>query len=488
MHVQQFFVEGLGHQSYLVTDEASGTAAVVDPRRDVAIYLEAAERAGARITHVFETHVHNDYITGARELAEPTGAIIVSAVAAGLEYEHLGVREGDRVRVGGLTFAVLDTPGHTPTHVSYAVYEPGREAPQALFSGGSMLVANAGRTDLVSPGMTLTLTRAQYRSLRRLLEALPDDVPVYPTHGAGSFCGATNAAPPARHPTIGQERLVSPAAQAHDEADFVKQQFAGYGVYPRYYAYMGEINQRGPHLLGGLPQLAPLSPQAVHDHMTGGIPLIDGRQRDIFAREHVPGSFNIELDAQFGIYVGWILPFDKPLLLLVDDESGRREAVAQLIRIGFEQLQGYLEGGLSAWRAAGFPTASFDAHVQDRKTAHSLGAAREFCDPGRARREGVAEWPHSRHTAHPHRRPNGPPQRAPAGPPGGDRLPHRAPRRDGRQHRRRAGPADDRGAAWRCPRLGRQGLGRGDGHLASGDRARGRTRASITAHLPPESV
>lgn len=360
MRIEQFYLDGLGHQSYVILDENAAVAAVVDPRRDVEIYLQTADRAGARITHVLETHVHNDYVTGARELAARTGATIVNAASAELAYEHQPVHDGDRVRVGELTFEVIATPGHTPDHVSYAVYEPEHDRPTAVFTGGSMMIGSAGRTDLVSPGMTLTLTRAQYHSLRRLLDTLPEDVRVYPTHGAGSFCGATMGATPERYSTIGQERVASPAAHVHDETDFVRQQLAGYGVYPTYYGYMGEINQRGPLILGGVPESTPLAPALVRSNMEHGLPLIDGRSRRAFASEHVPGSLNIELDALFGIYVGWFLPFNKPLMLLVEDEEGRKEAVAQLIRIGFEQTRGHLDGGVAAWKAAGFPTGSFE--------------------------------------------------------------------------------------------------------------------------------
>ncbi|MGZ3667578.1 MAG: rhodanese-like domain-containing protein, partial [Ktedonobacterales bacterium] len=198
-------------------------------------------------------------------------------------------------------------------------------------------------------------------SLRRLLDTLPNDVLVYPTHGAGSFCGATMGGTPVRRSTIAQERIASPAAHVHDEAEFVRQQLAGYGVYPAYYSYMGDINQQGPRILGGLPPLLPLAPRVVRSNLDHGVPLIDGRPRQAFAKEHVPGAFNIELDASFGTYVGWLLPFNKPLMLLIDDAAGREEAVAQLIRIGYEQLRGYLDGGVDAWKAAGFPTNSFEA-------------------------------------------------------------------------------------------------------------------------------
>lgn len=359
MQIEQYYLGGLGHQSYFVTDGSSGEAAVVDPRRDIEIYLSAAQHAGARITHIFETHLHNDYVTGACELRARTGATIINADAARLAYEHQAVRDGERVRVGTLTFEALATPGHTPAHLSYAVYEQSKMAPTALFTGGSMLVGSAGRTDLVSPGMTLTLTRDQFHSLRRLLDTFPDEVRVYPTHGAGSFCGATRGTAPSRFTTIGQEKLASPAAHT-DEPRFVQQQLAGYGLYPRYYVHMHDINQRGPRVLGGIPDVPALAPEAVEQRMRDGRPLVDGRRREAFAHEHVPGSLNIELDENFGTYVGWLLPFNAPLMLQVEDADGRREAVTQLIRIGYERTRGYLDGGLSAWRASGRPVESFE--------------------------------------------------------------------------------------------------------------------------------
>jgi hydroxyacylglutathione hydrolase len=358
MQIEQFFLDGLGHQSYFVTDGSSGLAAVVDPRRDVDIYLEATRRAGTRISHILETHLHNDYVTGARELAKLTGASIVASVDSHLIYEHQPVRDGDHFPAGELRFQVMATPGHTPEHVSYVVFEPQGSTPHAVFSGGSMLVGGAGRTDLLGSGMTLTLTRQQYHSLRRLLDTLAGSVLVYPTHGAGSFCVAS-AVSSSRSTTIGQERLVSPAAQAHSEGEFVQRQIADYGAYPRYYDYMHDINQSGPSILGGLPELAALGPQIVRERMRAGMPLVDGRPRDAFARAHVPGSLNIELDSSFGTYVGWILPFNVPVMLLIEDEEGRREAVVQLVRIGYERAQGYLEGGIAAWQAAACPLESF---------------------------------------------------------------------------------------------------------------------------------
>jgi hydroxyacylglutathione hydrolase len=359
MQIKQYFLEGLGHQSYLVTDEQSGMAAVVDPRRDVAIYLQEADRARTRITHILETHIHNDYVTGARELAAHTGATIVGSAEGHLVYEHQAVRDGDRISVGDNSFQVMATPGHTPEHVSYVLYAASSTAPYAVFSGGSMLVGGAGRTDLLGPALTMTLTRQQYRSLRRMLETLPGNVLVYPTHGAGSFCAAS-AVSGTRSTSIAQERIVSPAVQAATEEDFVRRQIAGYTAYPHYYGYMHDINRRGPRILGSLPDLAALSPQAALERMRAGIPLVDTRSRDAFAHEHIPGSLNVELDSAFATYVGWILPFNTPLMLLIEDEDGRREAVVQLIRIGYEKAEGYVEGGISGWKAAALPTSSFE--------------------------------------------------------------------------------------------------------------------------------
>ena len=358
MKIEQLFLEGLGHQSYLITDAQSGCAAVVDPRRDVDVYLAAAQRAGGQITHILETHIHNDYVTGARELAARTGATIIASALAGLAYPHTPVSDGSRVTVGMLTFGVIATPGHTPEHVSYMLYGPDESTPEFLFSGGSLLVGNAGRTDLMGEAMTLTLTRQQYHSLRRLLETLPDSVRVYPTHGAGSFCMATGATA-SRSTTIAQERLASPAVLAKDEEDFVQRQLAGYMAYPTYYRYMHTINKHGPQILGAPPQPPALSPQSVQEHMRGGTPLIDGRRRNVFVHEHIPGSINIEVDGSFGTYAGWVLPFNVPMMLLIEDEQERREALVQLRRIGYEQVEGYLDEGLASWKAAALPIASF---------------------------------------------------------------------------------------------------------------------------------
>ncbi len=358
MRIEQFFLDGLGHQSYSVADEAEHLAVVVDPRRDVEIYLEAAARDGAKITHVFETHIHNDYVTGARELAARTGATIVASADAALAYDYLPVHDGDRVTSGALTLTALATPGHTPEHMSYVLSASETATPEAVFTGGSMLPGGSGRTDLLGAAQTLTLTRQQYHSLLRLLGALPDAVRVFPTHGAGSFC-ASGPASGQRSSTIGHERLASPAVHARDVEDFVRTQMAGYGAYPTYYASMRAVNQHGPRVFGAVPEPPALDARAVADLLAAGTPLVDGRHRNAFATAHAHGAINVEIRQDFGTYVGWILPFDAPLLLLVEEEPRRREAVVQLFRIGYEHVRGYLEGGMAAWTAAGLPTEGF---------------------------------------------------------------------------------------------------------------------------------
>ncbi len=367
MKIEQFFLEGLGHQSYFVAEGESGMAAIVDPRRDIDIYLEAARRTGVQISHVLETHVHNDYVSGGRELATRTGAKIMASNIDPLVYADRSVREGDHITVGKASFQVLHTPGHTPEHVSYLLYEPGSETPSSLFSGGSMLVGNAGRTDLLGPEHTLTLTRQQYATLRRLLDTLPGQVRVYPTHGAGSFCMSTTSAP-ARSTTIAQECLVSPAATSKDEEEFIQRQLAGYIAWPKYYNYMHDSNKYGRAILGSLPVPPSLPVATAQEQLAKGMLLVDGRPCTAFAREHIPGSYNIELDSQFGTYIGWILPYNTPLMILVENEEGRREAVVQLIRLGWEDINGFVDGGISSWKAAALPTEQFE--LIDVETLH----------------------------------------------------------------------------------------------------------------------
>jgi glyoxylase-like metal-dependent hydrolase (beta-lactamase superfamily II)/rhodanese-related sulfurtransferase len=367
LELVRFLTDGLGDSSYLVA--SAGEAALVDPQRDAWRFLDVAEARGWRVRHVLETHVHNDYLSGALEVAAATGAEIVAPARGGYAFRHRGVDEGDAVEVGGLRLSARATPGHTPEHLAWeasridavvgAAAGGSVTGPELVFSGGSLLVGNAGRTDLLGDDRTAELTAAQFRSLRRLAE-LPDDVRVLPTHGAGSFC-VVGDSDPRGMTTIGAERRTNPLLAAPDAAWFADALLAGAGRFPAYYARMGPLNRSGPPVVGRTAPPPTLDPAALADRARAGVSVIDGRDRDAFAAAHVPGSLNIELSGSFASYVGWLLPFGAPLALVLPNplNEALEEARLQLFRIGFDRVEGVLGGGLDAWQAAGRPAASY---------------------------------------------------------------------------------------------------------------------------------
>ena len=322
---------GLGDRSYLVHD--GDAAVVIDPQRDIGRMLSAAESAGARITHVLETHIHNDYVTGGLALAGATGAEYAVAAADEVGFARLAVSDGDEIATGSLSLTVLHTPGHTPGHLSYALGEAGGE-PAAVFTGGSMLYGAVGRTDLIGAEQTEQLTRAQYRSVRRLADVLPDGVAVYPTHGFGSFCSATPTS--GTSSTIGHERHAN-VALTSDEDAFVKELIAGLGAYPRYYAHMDPANRGGP----AAPDLTPpalADPAELRRRIEAGEWVVDLRQRAAFARGHVSGTVSIELGGPFATYLGWTIPWGAPLTLIGESPASVADAQLQLTRIGIDQV------------------------------------------------------------------------------------------------------------------------------------------------------
>ncbi|MGZ5353955.1 MAG: MBL fold metallo-hydrolase [Actinomycetota bacterium] len=355
MEIAQFVTAGLGDSSYLLT--SGGEAVVVDPQRDAAGILEAAEARGVRIRYVLETHVHNDYVSGAAELAAKTGAEIAGPARAGYGFAFRPLDDGDVLPVGDLELVALATPGHTLEHTAYLVRSPDHAAPRALLSGGSLIVGSAGRTDLLGVERTDELTRLQFGSMCRLAE-LPDDVLLLPTHGAGSFCATT---PPGQRRTssLGAERGENPALATEDEASFVRQQLSGLSRYPAYYAHIAPINRAGPAVVGDVPLPPPRSPDEVAELLDGGATLVDARDGTSFAQAHVPGSLNVPLEESFASYVGWLVPFGAPVALLVPDRPALVEAATQLFRIGYERIVGHLDGGVDAWRASGRALASY---------------------------------------------------------------------------------------------------------------------------------
>jgi len=357
----------LGDRSYLIHDETR--AVVVDPQRDIGRVLDAAESRGVRITHVLETHIHNDYVTGGLALARETGAAYVVAASEDVSFERMGVRDNDQISTGSLTVAVMHTPGHTPGHLSYVLGDAGGNV-AGVFTGGSMLYGAVGRTDLISPELTEPLTRAQYRSVRRLAEELPDDAAVYPTHGFGSFCSATPTS--GTSSTIGNERRVNVALR-NEEAVFVEELIAGLNAYPRYYAHMGPLNRRGPQP-PGLSGPARADAAELRRRIDAGEWVVDLRERHAFARAHVAGTVSIELGDPFSTYLGWTIPWGAPLTVIGDHPEQVAEAQLQLTRIGIDQIAAAAAGPTEALAANG--------HISSYRVADFGALAAEWDRPG----------------------------------------------------------------------------------------------------------
>lgn len=350
MKVQQFVDEGLGNSAHLVISEGSGQAALIDPLRDVDRYLAAAKAAGVHVTRVFETHIHNDFVTGSRELAARLGA----SAAGNLEFPHDPLRDGDSITVGDVQFTALETPGHTPEHVCYLARDlASPRAQPVLFSGGSLLVGSVARTDLLGQDRAVSLAHELYRSMSEKLLSLPDEVLVYPTHGAGSFCAATPGG--ARSTTIGKERRSNIYLQVGTGDAFAEELLSGLPSYPTYFGFLRTINQRGPRILGKVPEPPPLSVQEVQEHMGRGEVVIDTRPVASYLRGHIPGAYHVELRPAFGVWVGWVVPFGAPIIMVSETPTSHDEAVRQLLRIGYEDVSGYLSGGMPAWERAGLP-------------------------------------------------------------------------------------------------------------------------------------
>lgn len=360
MDLELFTTAGVGDASYLIASE--GEAALVDPQRDAWRFLAVAAERRWRVMRVLETHVHNDYLSGALETRAATGAEIVAPARGGYAFPHRAADEGTMVEVGALRLTAMATPGHTPEHLAWAVRgadAAADAAPEGVFTGGSLLVGTAGRTDLLGEARTDELTALQLATLRRLA-ALPPGVRILPTHGAGSFCSAGPAAP-SRTSTVGAELAGNPVLGAMARGEMREVLLGGLGRFPAYYAHMAPLNRAGPAVLGGLPSAPALDPDGLAGAAAAGARIVDARPRAAYAGGHIPGSLNIELDEVFAAYVGWLVPFAAPLALVLPEPEGQSlaEAVTQLLRIGYDRVVGFLAGGIDAWRAASRPVASY---------------------------------------------------------------------------------------------------------------------------------
>ncbi|ADI85067.2 MBL fold metallo-hydrolase [Geobacter sulfurreducens] len=353
MFIQQFFVSGLAHSSYLLG--GTSTCAIVDPRRDIELYLDAAASMGMKITHILQTHLHADFVSGHLDLAEATGAVIVAPRSADCQFSHLDVAEGDSFQIDDLEIRVLETPGHTPEHITYVVVDHGRgPEPAVIFCGDTLFVGDVGRPDLF-PGMALELAAKLYGSLHEKLMALPPFCEVYPAHGAGSLCGRAMGAK--RTSTVGYEKLYNGALAIGDRQRFITSLTTDMPAAPDHFSRCSDINRRGPALVRTLPVPAPLPPQRFREAMAeSDTVVLDVRGYAAFGGQHVPGSYHIDLGGNFATFAGWVLPPDRKILLVAEQAHEASEAAVALHRVGLDQVIGYLEGGMFEWAKAGFGT------------------------------------------------------------------------------------------------------------------------------------
>jgi hydroxyacylglutathione hydrolase len=354
MYFEQFYLTCLSHASYMIGSE--GEAAVVDPQRDVDIYLQAAKEKNLKIRHIFETHLHADFVSGHKELAARTGAKIYIGAQANAGFSHVPLTDGSEVKIGAVRVRALETPGHTPESICLVVTDEEKSSqPTAVLTGDTLFIGDVGRPDLAKTHTPNQLAGLLYDSLHKKLLALPDAVMVYPAHGAGSLCGRAMRAE--RSSTIGTERLTNYALQIKSREEFIAQLTTNLPTRPDYFLEDAEINRSGAPTLTELPPLPALSPAEVQALLRQNANLLDVRPGDAFAARHVPGSIDIALSGQFASWAGGILGIHSKPVLVGDTNEQVEEARLRLARVGIEDLRGYLAGGVAAWQKAGLPMA-----------------------------------------------------------------------------------------------------------------------------------
>jgi len=349
--VEALVDEGLGNSAYLV-DLGDGRALAVDAARDLRSVRELAARRELTVAYAADTHLHADFLSGAVQLAATDGAVVLASAAGDRAFPHRGLRDGDEVNLGGLVLRAWATPGHTDEHLSFVLLDG--DSPLGVFTGGSLIVGAAARTDLVAPERTEELARAQYHSLQRLMR-LPDEVAVWPTHGAGSFCSS----PPGseRTSTVGQERATNSLLATPNEDEFVARLLGSLGTFPTYFRWLGEANRRGPALLSEPLTLAALTVEQVRRLVEDGATIVDVRPIEQYAAAHVAGSLSIELRPAFGTWLGWLLPQDAVVVVVRSRDQDPAEILGQAAKVGYD-IAGELAGGVEAWTDAALATTS----------------------------------------------------------------------------------------------------------------------------------
>jgi hydroxyacylglutathione hydrolase len=384
MYFEQFYLGCLAHASYLLASE--GEAIVIDPQRDVEIYLTAAAEHDLKIRHIFETHLHADFVSGHKELAERTGAKIYIGPHGGARFARMEVGDGFQLRVGKMRIDVLNTPGHTPESICIVVTdEEISDKPWAVFTGDTLFIGDVGRPDLSPSHTPAELAALLYDSLHDKLMKLPGDVLVYPAHGAGSLCGRNMRAE--RSSTIATERMTNYALQIGSRDEFVRELTSKLPVRPEYFAQDAEINRDGAAPLSELKELKAISPQTLQSLVNEGIVALDVRPPSDFAKAHVPGSINIALSGQFASWAGSVIGLTARPVLIADNDEQLSEAHLRLARVGIEDARGFLEGGIAGWRKAGMPVATLQEVSVEQLSAWLHSGETKLVD---VRREG--EW------------------------------------------------------------------------------------------------
>ncbi|MGA7374968.1 MAG: MBL fold metallo-hydrolase, partial [Candidatus Sulfotelmatobacter sp.] len=396
MYFEQFYLGCLAHASYMLASE--GEAVVVDPQRDVEIYLKAAEANHISIRHIFETHLHADFVSGHRELASRTGATIYMGAQAGATFPHMAIEDGFLLRVGKMRITALETPGHTPESICLVITDEEKSQDAwAVLTGDTLFLGDVGRPDLSQRYTAVQLAGMLYDSLRNKLLRLADDVLVYPAHGAGSLCGRNMRAE--KVSTVGTERLTNYALQIKSREEFIEQLTSNLPVRPEYFLQDAEINRTGAATLSDLPALAALDPGEVKAILADGGIALDVRPGEEFAAGHVPGSVNIALSGQFASWAGALLGLAARPVLIANSDEAVEEARMRLARIGLEDTQGYLKGGIDAWRNAGLPLAELPQMSVDVLNLRLQNEDLQVLDVRREREweeghiEGASWWP-----------------------------------------------------------------------------------------------
>lgn len=353
MLLKHYFIGKIAHSSYILAGKES--CAVIDPRRDIDFYIDEARNLGVNITQILETHLHADFISGHMDLAKKTGATIYAPKSAKCDFEHIGLSEGDAIDLEDMELKVLETPGHTPEHISYVIADKSRgDGPLGVFVGDTLFVGDVGRPDLF-PNRAEELAEKLYHSLHEKLLKLPDYCEVYPAHGAGSLCGRAMGAK--WRSTIGYERIYNPALQIKDKAEFITSLTSDMPPAPDHFSRCSDINRKGPTLISDLPNLAELSPEQFQEKMKHpNIIVLDARSYDAFGSQHIPGAWHIDLGGNFPTFAGWVLPTDKDILIVAADYEQAVQANVWARRVGMDKIIGYLDRGMFAWAVAGLRT------------------------------------------------------------------------------------------------------------------------------------